>query len=413
MSFTDTTLDAALTATATAQLLYTTGGVLDNFTPPGCRVAVKHVNRFFLAGCDEPTQVWVSKALTFGESPGFNEVMNFNATGAVRAMASLDDKLMLFVQRGTAFGIEYVTGQGPTDVGTQSDFTPPQPIPCDVGAIDQRGTCVGPFGILFRSTVGGPNGSGGIHLLGRDLSVRYVGGPVQDLLNSNPVVTSMVPHPTNGRVYVTCVPTDVGFTSGVRLVWDYNNGDSWSSDQLFDADTGQTSAGARCAWVANAPQGISYFWATASGRPYRETFGIGANSYMDGSHYVQMTYQSSWLKPQIGGFARFWNVQLRADSLESHDFSLTLTYDYAPSSYYSESHTWTRAQMAAFDRQPQINVQMTPGTQKAEAIQFTLVDATPTGGGAVTGQGPSWASVVLELGVKEGAYRNIPPAQRA
>lgn len=414
ITFLDTMSDATLTASATAQLLYTTGGVLDNFTPPAARCSIVHVNRFWLAGCDDPTQVWLSKALTSGESPGFNEAMNFNATGAVRAMASLDDKLILFVQRGTQYGIEYVTGQGPTDIGTQSDFTPPQRIPTDVGAIDQRGTVVGPFGVLFRSPVGGPTGSGGIHLLSRDLSTSYVGGNVQDTLNANPVVTSMVLHPNAGRVYITCVPTDVGFTSGVRLVWDYGQGGTWSVDQMFDADTSQTSAGARAAWVANtAAQGNAYHWVTAAGRVYRETNGVGASSYMDGAHYVQMTYQSAWLKPQIGGFARFWGLSLRGDSFEAHDFSMTLTYDYAPSSYYNETHTWTKAQIATFDRFPLVTVSMIPGNQKAEAIQFTLVDATPTGGGATTGQGPNWAAVVLELGVKEGAYRNLPPGQRA
>lgn len=414
----DNVSDATLTASATAQLLYTTGGTLDNFTPPGARCQMVADNRFWLSGCDDPAQVWPSKALTSGESPGFNEVQNFFCTGAVRAMQTMDDKKIFFVQRGQAFGIEYITGQGPTDTGTQSDWSPPLPVPSDTGAVDQRGTCVGPFGVLFRSTVGGPNASGGIFLLSRDLQVKYVGGPIQDLLNANPVVTSMVVHPNAGRVYITCVPNDATITVGVRLVWDYLNGGVWASDLLFDGAASQASAGVRAAFVANVGLlGPTYHWVTPAGVLYRETNGVGAGSYYDGAAstatWVTMSYRGALWKPTLAGFARFWGVQLVGDNLDPHDFTMTLTFDGAPSSYYNEPHTWTKAQIAAFDRAPQIHVWMIPGNQKAESIQVTLTDATPTGGGASTGQGPSWAGLVVELGVKEGLYRNLPPAQRA
>ena len=207
----------------------------------------------FLAGCDNPKVVWASKALTDGEAPGFNEALAFFASGAVRAMASLDDKLVLFVQKESGYGIEYVTGQGPTDAGTQSDWSPPTPIPTNVGAIDQRGTCVGDFGVLFLLPVGGPNGTGGIFLLSRDLQVSYVSGPVEDLLAACPVVTSMVVHPNAGRVYITTITNDASpaTTGGAsRLVWDYLHGGIWSSDTVWDTDLAATGLACRAAWVA-------------------------------------------------------------------------------------------------------------------------------------------------------------------
>lgn len=414
LAFSDTASDATLTASATAQLLYTTGGVLDNFCPASARCIVVHKSRLFVAGCDEPTQVWPSKAFTSGEIPGFNEAIAFSASGAVRALASLDDKLVMFVQRGTQFGIDYITGDGPTDIGTQSDWAPPQQVMSDVGAIDQRGTCAGPFGILFRSPVGGPNGSGGLYVLTRDLQVRYVSAAVEDTLQANPVVTSMVLHPNTGRVYVTCVPSDYGFTSGVRLVWDYTNGGIWSQDQMFDADTSQTSAGARAGFVANtSAAGLAYHWVTATGRVYRETNGIGANSYTDAGTWVTMTVASSWQKLAMSGVAQYWAVQLQSDSLDPSDLTVQLTFDYAASGY-SESKTWTAGAQASFDRFPQVDVEMTPHNQTAKAIQVQLSDAAPTGGAAsTTGQGASWATLTIEIGPDEGRYPNLPPAQRA
>ena len=419
---TDALSDANLTAAATAQLLYTTGGVLPNLNPPSARCIVQHTQRFVLAGCDNPRQVWASKALTDGESPGFNEQLAFEATGAVRAVQSMDGNLILFVQRGASYGIEYVSGQGPTDEGTQNDWTPPTPIPAAVGAVDQRGTCVGPFGILFRSPVGGPNGTGGLFVLSRDLQVTYVGAAVEDSLAACPIVTSMVVHPNAGRVYITTIQNDSNpVTTGgaTRLVWDYLE-NCWSTDTLWDADAGATGLGVRAAWIAQAggmqgaPQGPAYHCASPSGREYRETFGQGAGAYLDaGSQWITMRYRGSLWKPSLGGFARMWRLQMQADSLEAHDYTVTLTFDGAPAAYYSESVTWTALQAAQFDRFPQLDTEMLIDNQKARSVQVEIFDATPAGGGVVTGQGASWAGLSLELGVKEGLYRNIPAGQRA
>ena len=250
VGFSDTLSDSAI---ATSAFVYTTGGFLENFNPPAGRILVAHRNRWWVAGCPDPTALWPTKELTTGEAPGFNEAMNFTCTGAIRALASMDDKLVVFVQRGSAFGIECITGEGPTDAGTASDWTPPQQVPSDCGAVDQRGVCVGPFGVLFRSTVGGPTGAGGIFLLSRDLQVTYVSGPVEDTFSNYPSVTSMVLHPNAGRVYITCTNDDVFALQGVRLVWDDQQGGIWSTDTLTDVVGGIANviAGARCAFVAN------------------------------------------------------------------------------------------------------------------------------------------------------------------
>lgn len=423
----DAMSDATLTASATAQILYTTGGILPNLNPPSARCIVQHGQRIFLGGCDNPRQVWASKALTDGEAPGFHEQLAFDATGAVRALQSMDGNLIIFVQRGTSYGIEYVAGQGPTDAGTQSDWTPPIPIPSDVGAVDQRGTCAGPFGILFHSPVGGPRGAGGFFLLSRDLQVKYVGAAVEDALaqegfvNACSIVTSMVLHPTAGLVYITTIVNDqITFSANqTRIVWDYIQG-VWSTDILWDTDFAITGLSARHAWiamaggVAGAVQAPTYHCLSNVGRVYRETNGVGAGAYLDaGSTWITSRYRGPLWKPTMGGFARFWRAQFQGDSKEACDLTVTLTFDGAPSSYYSEVTTWTAAQIAAFDRAPQIDFELCINNQKARSIQFEISDATPTGGGVVTGQGSQWAAVSLELGVKPGLYRNLPDGQRA
>jgi len=416
-TYVDTATDASISAAATAQILYDTGGVIDNMCPPSATIAIQHLGRWLLSGTNDPKQIWPSTPFQAGTLPGFNEALNIVASGQVTALASMDTNLIIFVLRGSQYGIEYVSGYGPNNLGTNSDWSPPTPIVSDTGAVDHRGVCTIPTGTLFRGTVGGPNGSGGIFLLSRGLQVTYISGPVEDVLAANPVVTSMIVHPTNGRVYITCTPTEIGFTSGIRLVYDYVHDGTWTVDQIYDADTTQTSAGARCAWVAYsaANGGMAYYWATLGGRVYRETIGVGSNSYLDGAQWVTLSYTSAWLKPSQAGSCTFHTVQLEADSLDAHNLVVSIGFDYAPSTFYQEIvPTWTAAQIAIFDRYPQEDVQVTPHNQKAKAIQISITDAAPTGGPtATTGQGPSLASLSLDFEVGDGLYPNLPPRQRA
>lgn len=410
ITLTDQSTDATLTSVQPS-LLYTTGGVLDNFNPPGARCIVAHKQRVFVAGCDNPNQIWPSSQIVSGIAPGWNEAIAFPATGSVRALASMDDKLVIFVQRGAQYGIEYVTGDGPTNLGTQSDWTPPQAIASDVGAVDQRSVVSGPFGVLFRSPVGGPNGSGGIHLLSRDLQVTYLSSTVEDTLASFPSVTSMVLHPNAGRVYITCVANDYATPLvGVRLVWDYVMG-VWSADAISDPDNSQVgTAGARSACVAQTPNGLAYHWVSQTGRVYRETNGVGASSYTDAGTWITAKVQTAWQKVALDGALQIGEVQLQADTLDPADLTLTLTFDYSPT--YTETNTWAASAIATFDRAPQVDVSFKPRGSKVKSVQLTLQDAPPTGATATTGQGFSWATMTVEAEQDEGAYPNLPAAQR-
>lgn len=411
-------------------LLYTTGGVLDNYCPPSAKICITHQNRWFLGGCDDPTAIWPSKPLTVGEAPGFNEEMNIYATGAVTAMASLDEKLIVFVRRGTStLGIEYVVGQGPFDTGASNNWTnPPEPIPSSVGAVNQRSIAVSEMGVFFMSPVGAPNGGGGIFLLSRDLQVHYLSGPIEDTVSANPVCTGAVVHPNNGRIYFELAPQEsLGLsTTGIRAVYDYIT-QAWSIDSHYSFDGAFDFAAARTTWVAGglgfiasgagANQPLVY-WADYSGRIYRENSGVPIfRHYTDVSaagavRWITATYQSAWFKPALAGFARFWRAQVGIDQFDPAQLTVTFTFDYAPASVYSEAMTFTDAQIAAFNRFPQVDVEHLVGNQKAKAIQVTLVDALPAGGYS-TGQGFQWATLSLEVGVEQGGrYVNLPPGQR-
>ncbi len=79
-------------------------------------------------------------------------------------VAELDEKTILLCGRK----LYVVYGNGPTPSGGFNNFSDPQEIPSDVGCSDARSVLSMPRGLMFKSEKGW-------YLLGRDLSVRYVG----------------------------------------------------------------------------------------------------------------------------------------------------------------------------------------------------------------------------------------------
>lgn len=409
-------------------LLYTTGGVLDNYCPPSSRICIVHKNRWFLSGCDDPTVVWPSKAFTSGEIPGFNEQMNFYASGNVTALASLDEKLIIFVKRGARYGIEYIIGEGPFDTGAGNNWTdPPQPLPHAVGAIDQRSIAICELGVFFFSPVGGTNGQGGIFLLSRDLQVTYVSGAVEDTIAAFPICTGAAVHPNAGRIYFEFSASDAaGQNIGRRLVYDYL-AQCWSTDTHYLFNGAFDGIAARTTFVAGG-QGVTaagsanmplIHWVDGAGQVYRESSGFqGTNSFLDVSvggtmQWITSAFTSAWFKPALSGFARFWRLQVQSDTQgEVGGLALNVQFDYAPAVYYTEGNSWTSTQIAAFDRAPQCDVEHLVGNQKAKAIQVTLVDSPPVVPSS-TARGFSWATISIEVGVDDGGrYQNLPAGQR-
>lgn len=429
VSYNDVTTDSTLTSNR-PRLIYTTGGVLDNFCPPSAKICITHKNRWWLAGCDDSAIIWPSKAFTSGEIPGFNEQFNIEASGPVTALASLDEKLIIFVQRGNnSYGIEYIIGEGPFDTGASNNWTdPPQPLPHAVGAIDQRSIAVCELGVFFFSPVGGTNGQGGIFLLSRDLQVTYVSGAVEDTIAAFPVCTGAAVHPNAGRIYFEFSANDtlVLGTLGRRLVYDYL-AQCWSTDTHYQFNGAFEGAAARTTFVAGG-QGVTgagsvnmplMHWVDYAGQVYRETSGFqGTNQFLDVSvggamQWITSAFTSAWFKPALSGFARFWRVQVQSDTQgEVAGLALNVQFDYAPAVYYTEGNSWTSTQIAAFDRAPICDVEHLVGNQKAKAIQVTLVDLPPVVPSS-TARGFSWATISIEMGVEDGGrYQNLPAGQR-
>jgi hypothetical protein len=361
---TDSAPDSAL---AGQPLLYTTGGILENRSPPSARLITVHKDRVFLGGTDDPKVIWYSQPYIFGgPQPGFHEQLSMvvEEGGALTAFASLDEKLVLF-KRDRIF---VVFGEGPPrSGGVGNEFSSPQRISSDLGCIEPNSAAVVPQGCVFQTTAG-------IYLLNRKLEVQYLSGPVEDELEAFPVITSAVVHESEFQVRFTCNAADGG--SGVVLVWDYL-ANEWSVFRLGEAVA--ASASSAIADAVNV-RGV-YTWIAPNGAGYAES----ATAYTDAGTWITLQVETSWY--QMGGlqgFQRAFTVMFLGERYTSHDLLLETAYDYAAT--YADTKLWRSDKL---DTLPLEQVEQGIRQPKHTAIKFRITDATPTGQGAVVGTGRS------------------------
>lgn len=281
-------------ASPTAEILYTTGGVYDNDAPPACKVVHKHKNRLFVAGLEDGNRVGYSKEYVQGEGVAFSDFLFFRVDptgGDVRALATLDDKLILF-KKDRAF---YQVGDGPLDTGAQNDFGIPQAISGDIGCSTPQSIVNTPQGVMFKSDKG-------IYLLSRGLRFEYVGSPVEDY--NNLTITSAV---------VVEDVDEVRFTTaeGPTLVYNYLF-NQWSTFLNYDAVS-----------AVNALN--TYIHLKADGRVNKEV----ASQYHDNGSRIQMGIETSWIATAgIQGYQRIYRFALLGDFLSHHITRVKLAYDY-------------------------------------------------------------------------------------
>lgn len=388
---TDTNSDAGASLSSRAAL-YTTGGILDDYAPPSTRTHFLHKQRLFALIGDGLTW-WYSKSFLddLGTVPGFNPSFRIAMDETQTAGASLDDKAIFY----SATGIWYMLGgdQGPSASGANNDFGTPVKLQSDVGCTNPRSLVSMPDGHMFQS-------ARGIYLLTRGLETVWIGRPVRDVLASYPNVTSAVLVAKYNQVRFTANSSDG--TAGVVLVYDYVL-KQWSTFKYYDVVTVRASTPIVDACVWNG----AYTFVTPYGTVYTET----ESSYLDDTHYTQMTLETAWISaaPQIKAevaplaFKSVRQFMLNGKSNTNHDLTISVGFDSDTS--YPQSVTFA-AQGAVTTIGDLEKCAITIGTRrKCESIRFRIQDATPTTGAVGTGQGPTFDTMGIELGLKRGGYK--------
>jgi hypothetical protein len=343
--------------------------------PPQPRVGLDSTN---------PLQVWFSKQVAAGAPAEFTDVLFLNVDprgGPVTALASLDDKLVVF-KASRAF---FVTGQGPDATGAQSDFGDAVEIPGGVGCVDPRSVVATPAGLMFRS-------ARGFHLLGRDLSVSYIGADVE-AYNGNRV-TSAQAIPTTTQVRFT-------LDSGVALV--------------FDTLVGQWAVFTNHAAVDSAIWLDSFIYLRSDGTALQES----ATAFSDAGSHIRLRVVTSWLSfASLQGFQRVYRAMILGEYVSAHSLLVQVAYDFNPA--FVQADTITPSAPGAYGDDspygsgtpyggefPLYEWRVDFARQKCTAVQLSLEDVQS----GSPSEGFSLSAITLLAGIKGGPNR--VPATRS
>jgi len=304
IDFVDTLSDADILGN---NLLYTTGGVLENIGGPSFSSVFLFDDRLFGIKSEdknllmyskqvlEATPVEMSDLLTIYVAPNLGAQ---GSTGVLRCGAAMDDKAILFKDSA----INYIAGTGPNITGTNNQYTEPQFITSTVGCSNQKSIIFQPQGLMFEFASKAGNQ---IWLLGRDLSTQFIGASVQGL-TKNATVESAVNIPGTNQVRFT-------MSSGIKIMYDYYYG-KWGTFENIPAISSTVYQGVE-AYLNNL------------GQVFQETPGV----YLDGSNPVQMKFMTAWIKlAGLQGYQRAYYFYLLGKYISPHKIALTIAYDYNP-----------------------------------------------------------------------------------
>lgn len=374
IEFQDTTPDSAIIGN---EVLYTNGNVVEDAPPPAFISTDIWDERLWGISAEDGS-LWYSKPIVVDTPIEMNQAFSIyvppiqTAQGTAQqplCLAPLDEKQILFCKSA----ILYFSGTGPDITDANSGYSEPAQIPSQVGCSNQNSIVLTPYGIMFQS-------DNGIWLLGRDLSVLYIGKEVEAYNSS--IVTSAV-----------CVPgtSEVRFSlnTGQRLTYDmlakqwtvFNGPAAIESDVIY--------------------QGLDTPLSTG-GQVYQETIG----SYLDDKVPVTMSFTTGWINLSgLQGYARAYWMNILGTFYSPHTYTMGIAYDYNPAIVQTATvNPYNVVGSGSVVEQWQIAFTR----PQCQSFQLTFTEISSGSSGA----GLTISGIGLTYGKKKSYPRNIPPKNR-
>jgi hypothetical protein len=369
------------------ELLYTTGGVLENICAPATNLLTTYNNRVMLVSAEDLNTIWYSQQVVPGSPVQFNDSLtNFidPREGFITSIFTLDDKFIVFKTNS----IFYFAGQGPNSTGNNNDFSTPFLITTDAGCQNQNSIATMPIGLMFQS-------SKGIYLLDRGLSTSYIGAEVEPF--NTQTITSSILIPNTNQVRFT-------LESGTTLMYDYyyKQWSTFTNQHASDAVIFQDL--------------FTYF--NPNGTVYQETPG----QFTDNGQFIPLKVTTSWLQlAGLQGYQRCYKIYILGTYKSPHNLVVSVAYDFNPGVTQQVSANAT-ALFGGGNIYGQGNVYGNNGLyggpapteqwrldliqQKCQAIQLTIQDSQS----APYGEGLSLSGITVIAGVKQGLNK-VGPSQ--
>ncbi len=385
VTVTDTYADSVIIGD---NIIYTTGGVVEDIAPPATSIMTLFNNRLWLVDAEDPNLLWFSKQVIEATPVEMSDLLTLyvapstasqGSTGPITALGPMDDKLIVF--KANALG--YISGTGPDNTGANSQYSDFVLINSTVGCANQQSIVFMPQGIMFQSDKG-------IWLLGRDLSTQYIGAPVE-AYNSYTVLSALNVPATN----------QVRFTmsNGTTLIYDYYFG-QWGTFTNVPA-------------ISSAIYQTYHTYIDSYGRAFQET----PNMYLDGSNPVLIALKTGWINVAgLQGYERFYQMLLLGNYYSPFNLTVQLAYNYNPSPVQSTNVTpdaypanWGGEQLwgsgtpwGGSENGNVFQARVFPQIQKCESFQVSIQESYYPGAGIAAGQGLSLSGMNLLIGYKKG-----------
>ncbi len=370
-------------------ILYTTGGIIENIAAPATNLTALFNNRLFLVDAENPNLLWFSKQVIEATPVEMSDLLTIyvapttsaqGSTGPIKALSAMDDKLILFKKNA----IYYINGQGPDNTGANSQYSDATFITSTVGCSNQQSIVFIPSGLMFQSDKG-------IWLLDRSLNTQYIGAAVE-AYTLTATVNSAVNVPGTNQVRFT-------LDSGITLMYDYYF-QQWGTFTNVPA-------------VSSTIYGGKHTYINSLGLAYQEASG----SYLDGSTPVLMAFTTSWINAAgLQGYERFYQLYLLGQYITPFKLTVQIAYDYnssfqqstivtpeAPSGDYGNEALWGSGEVYGGPSNV-FEARVFPEKQKCESFQISVSETYDPSLGLSAGAGLTLSEMEMIIGIKKG-YR--------
>jgi hypothetical protein len=394
VQYVDTQADSAILGN---QILYTTGGVVENIAAPACKAITLFKSRLVLIPAENPNELWFSKQVIQNTPVEMSDLFTQfiaptvgaqGSTGEAEVAFPMDDKLIIFKRDA----LYYMTGTGPDNTGNQNDFSEPVFITGAVGTDNSKSLVMTPMGIMFQSDKG-------IWILKRDLSTEYIGAPVEAY--NDATVLSAIAVPGTNQIRFT-------LDSGVTLMYDYYFG-QWGTFSNIPAIS------------STLYQGL-HTYVNSQGALYQETPG----QYLDGSSPVLMSFTTAWLNlAGLQGLERAYFFYLLGEYLSPHKLNVEIAYDYnnstqqsvliTPDNYNSPygSASGPYGSLSPYGGTSSVeDWRIFFDQQKVQAFRIKITEVFDASIGVAAGAGFTLSGLNMVVGIKKG-YRTQSASRSA
>lgn len=353
--------------------VYTADGEKNNGFVGSCTDIVRHRDRVMVTASDDT--IHYSKPLIDGSEPqfpdSFRTLLPADSSRVTTIESNLDHFLIFTEDHGF-----FISGEGPDRLGG-GGFTSPRLFASGQGARRGAAHVDTPVGVFIQS-------HRGIYLIGRNLSVKYIGAQVEDI-SSNLMINADLSDSTNEVRLMLSKEGTAGPADDQYLIYNYyfNQWTEWTVN--YDSSAWQ---------VGEVYDGSNYIRLTADGKTFKQTAGLFQDDNTSGSAAnYSVTLVTTPIAP--GGLMqahRIYRFMLLGDYVSDHTLTLGAKYDYSTSTTTTFVESITSANDGPFIIRAHLD------KQKCRAIQLNITIAG-------SGECVRLDGLAFEVGKKKSTFK--------